>query len=234
MTWSVVARDPATGEIGIAVATRFFAVGARVPFLRPGAGAIATQALVNPFYGIDGIEMLALGIPAAETLAALLARDPGRDVRQVHLMDAAGRFAAHTGKDCIDWAGHLTFEDFSVAGNMLAGSGVIEATAATFKASKHLPFAERFLAAFDAGEAAGGDKRGRQSAALRIHSTEEYSDLDIRVDDHEAPLVELRRLYEKSKERYAIYRKFIATRADMAGTFDRAKIDAALAAAGAK
>jgi uncharacterized Ntn-hydrolase superfamily protein len=234
MTWSVVARDPATGEIGIAVATRFFAVGALCPHVRPGAGAVATQALINPYHGIDGIELMARGVPAAETLAALLARDAGRESRQVHLMDAAGRFAAHTGKSCVDWAGHLVFEDFSVAGNMLAGAQVIEATAKVFAASRGKPLAERFLDAMDAGDAAGGDKRGRQSAAIRVHSGEEYPDLDMRVDDHEFPLVELRRLYAKSKERYAIFRQFLATRADIAGTYDRAKIDAALAAAGAK
>jgi len=234
MTWSVVARDPATGETGIAVATRFFAVGALCPFVRPGAGAVATQALINPYHGIDGIALMGRGIPAAEALAALLARDEGREVRQVHLMDAAGRFAAHTGRNCVDWAGQLVFDDFSVAGNMLAGARVIEETARVFAATKGKPLAERFLDAFDAGEAAGGDKRGRQSAAMRIHRGEEYPELDIRVDDHEAPLPELRRLYAKSKERYAIFRRFLATRADIAGTWDRSVIDAALAAAGAK
>jgi uncharacterized Ntn-hydrolase superfamily protein len=234
MTWSVVARDPATGEIGIAVATRFFAVGALCPYVRPGAGAVATQALINPYHGIDGIELLARGMPAAETLAALLARDAGRDVRQVHLMDAAGRFAAHTGKSCVDWAGHLVFDEFSVAGNMLAGRQVIEATAKAFEAARGKPLAERFLDALDAGDAAGGDKRGRQSAAIRVHSGDEYPDLDMRVDDHEFPLVELRRLHAVSRERFAIFRPFLATRADIAGTYDRATIDAAMVAAGVK
>lgn len=139
MTWSVVARDPATGETGIAVATRFFAVGALCPFVRPGAGAVATQALINPYHGIDGLELMGRGIPAAETLAALLARDDGREVRQVHLMDSAGRFAAHTGRNCVDWAGHLVFDEFSVAGNMLAGARVIEETARVFAATKGKP-----------------------------------------------------------------------------------------------
>ncbi|MBL8807030.1 MAG: DUF1028 domain-containing protein [Rhodospirillales bacterium] len=234
MTWSVVARDSQTGEIGIAVATRFFAVGSLCPHVRPGAGAVATQALINPLHGIDGIELMRRGVPAAETLAALLARDEGREVRQVHLMDAAGRIAAHTGKNCVDWAGHLVFGDFSVAGNMLAGAKVIEETARVFAATKGKPLAERFLDSLDAGEAAGGDKRGRQSAAIRIHSRDEYPDLDIRVDDHEAPLPELRRLLAKSRERYAIFRTFLATRENPAGEWDRTKIDAALAAAGAK
>lgn len=234
MTWSVIARDPDTGEIGIAVATRFFAVGALCPFVRPGAGAIATQALLNPYHGIDGIELMGRGVPAEAALAAVLARDAGESVRQVHMMDAAGRFAAHTGKGCVDWAGHLIGDGFSVAGNMLAGAQVIEETARVFAAGKGKPLVERFLDAFDAGEAAGGDKRGRQSAAIRIHTRDEYPDLDIRVDDHEFPLVELRRLAAKSKERYAIFRRFLASRENIAGTWDRAKIDAALAAAGVK
>jgi uncharacterized Ntn-hydrolase superfamily protein len=232
MTWSVVAHDRASGEFGIAVATRFFAVGALCMYVKPGAGAVATQALINPYHGIDGIDLLERGIPAKEALAALLARDAGRDVRQVHLMDAIGDFAAHTGTGCIDVAGHLIFEDFSVAGNMLAGKQVIEATAEAFALNAGMPLAERFIAALDAGEAVGGDKRGRQSAALRIHKNDEYPVLDIRVDDHEYPLVELRRLYEKSKERFSTFRKFLASRDNIAGTYDRSKIDAALAAAG--
>jgi len=234
MTWSVVAHDRTSGEFGIAVATRFFAVGALCLYVKPGAGAVATQAMLNPYHGIDGIALMERGIGAKETLAAVLARDAGRDVRQVHLMDACGTFAAHTGSGCIDWAGHLTFEDFSVAGNMLAGKHVIEATAEAFALSAGLPLAERFIAALDAGDAVGGDKRGRQSAALRIHKKDEYPLLDMRVDDHEFPLVELRRLLEKSKERYAIYRQFLASRENISGIYDRAKIDAAMAAAGIK
>ena len=234
MTWSVVAHDRASGEFGIAVATRFFAVGALCLYIKPGAGAVATQAMLNPYHGIDGIALMERGIGANEALAAVLARDAGREVRQVHLMDATGTFAAHTGSGCIDWAGHLTFEDFSVAGNMLAGKHVIEATAEAFALNRALPLAERFITALDAGDAVGGDKRGRQSAALRIHKNDEYPLLDMRVDDHEFPLVELRRLYEKSKERYAIYRQFLASRDNIAGIYDRAKIDAAMAAAGIK
>jgi len=234
MTWSVVAHDRTTGEFGIAVATRFFAVGALCLYVKPGAGAVATQAMLNPYHGIDGIALMERGIGAKEALAAVLARDAGREMRQVHLMDAAGEFAAHTGSGCIDWAGHLTFEDFSVAGNMLAGKHVIEATAEAFALNRGLPLAERFVSALDAGDAVGGDKRGRQSAALRIHKNDEYPLLDIRVDDHEFPLVELRRLLEKSKERYAIYRQFLASRDNIAGIYDRAKIDAAMAAAGVK
>ena len=118
MTWSIIARDQATGHIGIAVATRFFAVGARVPHIAAGFGGVATQALVNPYYGIDGIKLLREGKSPREIVDILLAADTGRESRQLHIMDAAGRIAAHTGKDCVDWCGQLAGEDFSIAGNI--------------------------------------------------------------------------------------------------------------------
>ena len=234
MTWSIVAHDRESGEVGIAVATKFFAVGALVPHVEPGVGAIATQALVNPFYGIDGMKLLRAGMPAPEAMARLLDLDPGRGVRQVHMIDAQGRGIAHTGGDCVDWAGHVVGESFSVAGNMLAGPQVVQATAEAFAGARGRPLAERFLIALEAGEAVGGDKRGRQSAALRVHTTEPWPALDIRVDDHADPLPELRRLYMVSQERWAIFRRFMATRMDYAGTTDRAVINAAIEAAQAK
>src|SRR5919198_5255579 len=121
MTWSIIARDPSTGQIGIAVATRFFAVGARVPHIAPGIGGIATQALVNPYYGIDGVKLLREGRSPREVVEALLSIDAGREARQLHIMDAEGRIAAHTGRECIDWCGHIQGDGFSLAGNMLAG-----------------------------------------------------------------------------------------------------------------
>src|SRR5262249_13937068 len=139
MTWSIVARDRDTGRIGIAVASRFFAVGARVPYIRTGIGAIATQALVNESFGPGGLDLMAGGASAAETLRRLIAGDEGRDHRQLHLMDKEGRFAVHTGASCIEWCGHWTGEDFSAAGNMLAGPEVIEATIKTYQEAKHLP-----------------------------------------------------------------------------------------------
>jgi uncharacterized Ntn-hydrolase superfamily protein len=234
MTWSIVAHDRETGEIGIGVATRFFAVGAIVPHVEPGVGAIATQALVNPFYGIDGLKLLRAGLPAAETMARLLELDAGRDVRQVHMIDAQGRGIAHTGGSCVDWAGHVVGEGFSVAGNMLAGPQVVQATAEAFAGARGKPLAERFLIALEAGEAVGGDKRGKQSAAIRVHTTEPWPALDIRVDDHPDPLPELRRLHAVSQERWAIFRRFMATRMNYAGTTDRATINAAIEAAAAK
>src|SRR6185295_20324370 len=157
MTWSLIARDPATGAFGIAVATKNFAVGCRVPHIASGIGAVATQALSNPFYGVKGIRLLRDGKSAAEVVQALTAADDGREHRQVHVMDAAGRIAAHTGKECIDWCGSTTGEGFSVAGNMLAGPAVIQETARTYAANATMPFARRLIAALKAGEAAGGD-----------------------------------------------------------------------------
>jgi uncharacterized Ntn-hydrolase superfamily protein len=231
MTWSIIARDSVTGQFGIAVATKFFAVGARVPHIAAGIGGVATQALVNPYYGIDGVKMLREGKSPQEIVAALLASDSGRESRQLHILDAQGRIAAHTGKDCVDWCGHVKGDGFSIAGNMLAGARVLDDTAKAYAANDKLPFARRLLTAMRAGEAAGGDKRGKQSAALLIHDTEEWSALDLRVDDHADPLGELERLERVSRERWVHFRKFLPTRQNPAGITDRATIDAGIEAA---
>jgi uncharacterized Ntn-hydrolase superfamily protein len=231
MTFSIIARDPATGHFGIAVATKFFAVGARVPHIASGYGAVATQALVNPFYGVDGLKLLRQGMAAADVVRTLVSADAGRDQRQVHVMDAAGRRAAHTGARCVDWCGHLEGEGCSVAGNMLAGPRVIAETAAAYAANAALAFPRRLIAALAAGEAAGGDKRGKQSAALRIHGEEEWSDLDLRVDDHADPLAELARLERVSREHWTHFRKFLPSRGNPVGTIDRAVINAEIAKA---
>src|ERR1043165_694632 len=228
MTWSLIARDPATGAFGIAVATKNFAVGCRVPHIASGIGAVATQALSNPFYGVNGIRLLREGAPVPEIVKALTAADAGREHRQVHLMDAMGRIAAHTGKECIDWCGSTAGEGFSVAGNMLAGPAVIQETAKAYGANAALPFPRRLIAAMKAGEAAGGDKRGKQSAALVIHSEDEWADLDLRVDDHADPLAELERLEKVSRERWVHFRQFMPTRSNPAGITDRAVIDATI------
>jgi uncharacterized Ntn-hydrolase superfamily protein len=231
MTWSIIARDLSTGQIGIAVATRFFAVGARVPHIAPGVGGVATQALVNPYYGIDGVKLLREGSTPREVVDTLTAADDGRESRQLHVMDINGRIAAHTGRECVDWCGHIQGDGFSLAGNMLAGAAVLDDTAKAFAASGGLPFAQRLIAAMKAGEAAGGDKRGKQSAALLIHGSEEWSDLDLRVDDHADPLAELERLEQVSRERWVHFRPFLPTRKNPAGITDRAVIDARIEAA---
>jgi uncharacterized Ntn-hydrolase superfamily protein len=229
MTWSIIARDNATGQFGIAVATRFFAVGARVPHIAANIGGIATQALVNPYYGIDGLKLLREGRTPREVVDILISADKGFESRQLHIMDASGRIASHTGRDCVDWCGHIEGDGFSIAGNMLAGARVLDDTAKAYGSSE-LPFAQRLIAAMRAGEAAGGDKRGKQSAALLIHGDEEWSALDLRVDDHADPLSELERLEAVSRERWVHFRKYLPTRRNPAGVTDRAIIDAGVEA----
>jgi uncharacterized Ntn-hydrolase superfamily protein len=231
MTWSLIAKDNVTGQIGIAVATKFFAVGARVPHIAPAIGAVATQALVNPYYGIDGVRLLRQGRAPREIIETLIAADAGHASRQLHIMDAKGRIAAFTGQDCVDWCGHLEGDGFSLAGNMLAGKRVLDDTAKTYLANAGMPFARRMIAAMRAGEEAGGDKRGKQSAALLIYGEEEWSDLDLRVDDHIDPLTELERLEAVSRERWVHFRKYLPSRKNPAGITDRAVIDAGIAAA---
>jgi uncharacterized Ntn-hydrolase superfamily protein len=230
MTWSIIARDNATGQIGIAVATRFFAVGARVPHIAAGIGGIATQALVNPYYGIDGIKLLREGRTPRDIVETLIAADSGHQSRQLHIMDAGGQIAAFTGRDCVDWCGHIEGNGFSIAGNMLAGASVLDDTAKSLIAGEKLAFAQRLIAAMRAGEAAGGDKRGKQSAALLIYGEEEWSDLNLRVDDHTDPLGELQRLEAVSRERWVHFRKYLPTRQNPAGVTDRAIIDAGVEA----
>jgi len=231
MTWSIVARDPASGAFGVAVATRFFAVGALCPHADGGVGALASQALLNPTFGPRGLRLLREGLPAELVLQALISSDPGAAARQLHLQDAQGRIAAHTGAQCVPWCGHAIHDGFSVAGNMLAGPQVIAETARQYQAGAALPFAQRLIAALKAGEVAGGDKRGKQSAALRIFDTEEYPLLDLRVDDHTDPLAELERLEAVSRERFVHFAKFFATRDKPGGVWDRAEIDAQIAKA---
>ena len=231
MTWSIIAKDNATGQIGIAVATKFFAVGSRVPHIAAGIGGIATQALVNPYYGIDGVKLLREGREPRDIIETLISGDAGHASRQLHIMDAKGHIAAYTGKDCVDWCGHLQGDGFSIAGNMLAGPQVLDDTAKAYVANIGTPFAQRLIAAMHAGELAGGDKRGKQSAALLMYGEEEWSDLDLRVDDHIDPLGELARLEAVSRERWVHFRKYLPSRKNPAGVTDRAVIDAGVAAA---
>lgn len=223
MTWSIIARDPG-GAFGVAIATRFFAVGALCPHAASGIGALSTQALVNPHYGRQGLDLLRQGVPAPEVVKRVVGPDEGREHRQLHVVDAQGRIGQHTGLQCIDWCGAVKGKDFSVAGNMLAGPRVVSETAAAFENAKG-PFAERLIAALQAGETAGGDKRGKQSAALLIYSKEDYPDLDLRVDDAAEPLAELRRLYEKAHERFVPYLSCSPSKARPWGIYDRDRIE---------
>jgi uncharacterized Ntn-hydrolase superfamily protein len=234
MTYSIVARDAETGQYGVAVASRFFAVGALVPHLRGGKCAVATQAFVSPIWGIEAADRMAKGEAAADVMADLVARDGGQAIRQIHMIDAQGQTAAHTGADCVEWCGHIAGDGVSVAGNMLAGPAVIADSLAAYEAHLHLPLPERLMTAMEAGQAAGGDKRGTQSAALVVHRTEDYPWLSLRADDHPDPLEEIRRLYDVAHERFVHVSDAMPTRDNFSGTTDRTGIDAAIMAADEK
>jgi uncharacterized Ntn-hydrolase superfamily protein len=189
--------------------------------------ALATQALIKPMYAVHGMPRLRAGEAPDGVIEALLGADAGRAHRQIHVLDAGGRIAAHTGGGCVDWCGSMRGTDVSVAGNMLAGPNVVAATLSAFEAASG-SMAERLLTALEAGEAAGGDKRGKQSAALKVCTRDPYPDLDIRTDDHPDPLAEMRRLHAVSQQRFATFRRFLAGTDSPCGVFDRAVIDAAM------
>lgn len=198
-TFSIVARDPATGELGVAVQSHWFSVGSIVPWAEAGVGAVATQSFVDPSYGKLGLELMRTGKSGPDALKSLLAGDEGRDVRQVAMIDAQGRVDAWTGKNDIYAAGHFVGKDFSVQANLMANDKVWPAMAQAFAAAKG-DLAERMLAALDAAQAVGGDIRGRQSAAIIVvtgkPTGQAWKDrtFDLRVDDSPQPLQELRRL----------------------------------------
>jgi uncharacterized Ntn-hydrolase superfamily protein len=198
-TFSIVALDPANGDLGIAVQSKFLAVGSVVPWARAGVGAVATQAWSNTAYGPEGLRLMGAGWTAPEALNHLLAMDHDTSQRQVLLVDAAGRAAAHTGEKCYHWAGHIVGEGYACAGNILVGEETVRAMSEAFKAARGaLP--ERMVAALAAGQAAGGDRRGQQSAALRVvrtvggYGARDDHYMDLRVDDHPRPIAELGRI----------------------------------------
>jgi uncharacterized Ntn-hydrolase superfamily protein len=196
-TYSIVARDPDSGELGVAVQSHWFAVGALVPWALPGVGAVATQANVNVAYGSRGLELLASGASAPQALARLVAEDPFSASRQLAIVDATGAVATHTGAECIAAAGHATGEAVSCQANIMGDERVWPAMLAAYRAAASEPLGERLMRALEAAEAAGGDIRGRQSAAMLIVPAQGESfeaTLSLRVDDHEDPLGELRRL----------------------------------------
>jgi len=201
-TFSLVARCSRTNEVGVCVATAIPAVGSVVPYAEADVGAIATQALTNVIYGTRGLELLRSGLSPQEALEKILREDPERESRQVIMIDAHGRTAAFTGKANVDWKGHLIGENYVVAGNMLVGAQVIQAMAEAFETSGG-ELEERLLNALEAGQKAGGDKRGKRSAALLVMKRPEYKGIrpfiDLRVDYHEAPVKELRRIFEAYK-----------------------------------
>jgi uncharacterized Ntn-hydrolase superfamily protein len=192
-TFSIAARDPRTGDFGVAVATARPAVGALVPWVSR-RGAIATQARVHTDLGRHGLALVEHGVPLAAALAGLLAADADREIRQLHGVDARGQFV-HTGARCVEWCGHLAGDHFTIAGNMLTGEGVLKAMAEAFAAGDE-ELSARLLAALEAGQAAGGDKRGKQSAALLVAAESPRGYHNLRVDEHADPVAELRRVHD--------------------------------------
>jgi uncharacterized Ntn-hydrolase superfamily protein len=205
-TFSIAAFDPETDSLGVAVQSKFLAVGAVVPWARAGVGAVATQAMANFNYGPRGLQLMAEGRTAEETVEALTSADEDRDHRQLGVVDARGRAATYTGSGCFDWAGDVTGEHYAAQGNILVGRETVEAMAKTYEETGG-EFAARLLAALGAGEEAGGDSRGRQSAALLVvregggYGGDNDRVIDLRVDDHPGPIEELARL----RDLHALY-----------------------------
>ena len=220
MTWSIVAYDKASGAFAAAVTTRSLAVGSRCPFVRAGVGAVCTQSISNWYLGPKILDLIERDVEPAAAIEVALLADEGRHLRQVHAVDRHGRTAAWTGRNCVDWAGDRPGDGFSVAGNMLSGEAVVDTTFETYLKGGGLAMPERMLAALDAGQQAGGDRRGRQSAAIQLVTTEDYPDIDFRVDDNPEPLVEMRRLLGIYRRDVEPQRQIRPTRANPSGVID--------------
>jgi uncharacterized Ntn-hydrolase superfamily protein len=209
-TYSIVACDLEAGQWGVAVQSKFLAVGSVVPWAEPNVGAIATQSYANPRYGPDGLALLRAGRSAEETVAELTSADEGRAERQVGIVDGSGRAATFTGEGCHDWAGGRTGAGYAAQGNILVSAETVDALAVTFESNGHLELAERLIECLAAAQAAGGDSRGQQSASLLVVQKDggyaKLSDtlVDLRVDDHERPIVELQRLYHLHSQLFGV------------------------------
>lgn len=200
MTFSIVARDPRNGWLGMATASRALAAGAIGRSIKLGVGAIASQAFANPYLAIDGLRLIEDGLSAERVVERVICSDAGRDLRQLGIIDHEGRVAAYTGERCIPWAGHLIGGGYVCLGNILEGEDVVKAMATAFEHGGGDPLYERLMLALEAGEKAGGDRRGRQAAGIEVVAEEEYALCDLRVDDHPDPVAELRRVLELFKE----------------------------------
>ena len=199
MTFSIAARCPRTGMLGVATSSKALAAAGMVPYCQTGIGAIASQSFVNPYLGIDGLELLEHGLTAERAIERLIEGDPGRDLRQLAIVDKEGRTAAYTGDRCIPWAGHVSGAGYVCLGNILAGEDVVKAMARSFETTLVEELPERLILALEAGQDAGGDRRGRQSAGITVVAEETYPLCDLRVDDHSDPVPELRRVFEVYK-----------------------------------
>lgn len=216
-TFSIAARCPRTGMLGVAVSTAVPAIGGLCAFVGPRIGAVATQSWVNPYLGIDGLSLMKGGMSAKAALDKLIAEDPGREVRQLGIVDAEGNVAAFTGKECTDWCGHEVGDGFTVQGNMLVSGETVSAMAKAARDGAALALPERLMRVLEAGQKAGGDKRGKQSAYMKVHDAEEYPYLMLGVDDHPTPVVELRRVYEVARAQCLPFVTGLSTRQSSVG-----------------
>jgi uncharacterized Ntn-hydrolase superfamily protein len=227
-TFSIVARCPRTQMLGVAVSTALPAVGSLCPFAKAGVGAIASQAFVNPYLGLDGLRLLEDGLDAETVLERLLSDDPDRAVRQLGVVDRDGSSAAFTGNECRPWFGHITGDGFTVQGNLLVGEETIAAMAHVYKETGDEELPERLMLVLEAGQAGGGDSRGRQSAAMVVVNEEEYPFLSLRVDDDPDPVAELRRVFETAKVQLLPFMEMLPTRARPEGNADESVIEMVL------
>lgn len=198
-TFSIVGHCARSGMLGVAVSSAVPAVGALCPYVRSGVGAVSTQSWVNPYLAIEALDLMQGGLSGPDALDTVISRDAAKDLRQIGVVDAKGASAAWSGASCTPWFGHVFEEHFAVQGNMLSGEDTLAEMANAFRASESLDLGERLLLALEAGQVAGGDKRGKQSAALKVYHSEDYAWLDLRVDEHRQPVVELRRVYTVAK-----------------------------------
>jgi len=220
VTFSIAARCPRTGMLGVATSSKALSAGGLVPYCRAGVGAIASQSFVNPYLGIDGLELLEQGLPAERALERLVEADPGRELRQLAIVDGEGRVAAYTGERCLAWAGEVLGGGYVCLGNILVAEDVVTAMALAFEQSADGELPERLLLALEAGQEAGGDRRGRQSAGLHVVHTEAYPYCDLRVDDHPDPVPELRRLFESYKGEQPFWQMMLPRRDDLIPNWD--------------
>ena len=214
MTFSIAARCPRTGMLGVATSSKALAAGGMVPHCRAGVGAIASQSFVNPYLGIDGLELLAQGLPAERAIERLIEDDPGRALRQIAVVDKDGRAAAYTGEKCIPWAGQVSGAGYVCLGNILEREEVVQSMARAFETTLIEELPERLVQALEAGQEAGGDRRGRQSAGIIVVGEENYPSCDLRVDDHADPVPELRRVFEVYKREQIPFLQIMPRRDD--------------------
>ncbi|CAB3761404.1 DUF1028 domain-containing protein [Paraburkholderia humisilvae] len=214
MTFSIVARCEQSGALGVAVSTAVPAVGAMCVYVRAGVGAVSTQSWVNPYLALTALDLLEEGADAESALARALGGDPAADLRQIGVIGRRGHGAAWTGAQCTGWAGQRTGAWYAIQGNMLIGAATLDAMQAAFEATRPLALEERLMQALEAGQAAGGDMRGRQSASLKVARDEVYAWVDLRVDEHEDPVAELRRVFDVARQQVTPFVEGMPTRDD--------------------